>query len=128
MTIQITRDGPVQIIEIDRPEVRNALSAEVADDLALVLEALPAESHVRFVILRGKGGVFCAGGDLKMFKTVFQGGASREDIVGIDASIIMHPDVWRSSGHLAGFSDPLVDCKICGERFRAGGQQRGATR
>jgi glycyl-tRNA synthetase len=44
---------------------------------------------------------------------------SREDIVGIDASIIMHPTVWRSSGHLAGFSDPLVDCKVCGERFRA---------
>ena len=44
---------------------------------------------------------------------------SREDIVGIDASIIMHPDVWRASGHLAGFSDPLVDCKVCGERFRA---------
>jgi len=44
---------------------------------------------------------------------------SREDIVGIDASIVMHPEVWRASGHLAGFSDPLVDCKICGERFRA---------
>lgn len=44
---------------------------------------------------------------------------SREDIVGIDASILMHPEVWRSSGHLASFSDPLVDCKVCGERFRA---------
>jgi glycyl-tRNA synthetase len=44
---------------------------------------------------------------------------SREDIVGIDASILMSPEVWRSSGHLAGFSDPLVDCKLCGERFRA---------
>ena len=44
---------------------------------------------------------------------------SREDIVGLEASIIMHPQVWRSSGHLAGFSDPLVDCKVCGERFRA---------
>lgn len=44
---------------------------------------------------------------------------SREDIVGIDASILMHPQVWRSSGHLANFTDPLVDCKICGERFRA---------
>src|SRR5512141_2491005 len=43
----------------------------------------------------------------------------REDIVGIDASIIMHPQVWQSSGHLAGFSDPLVDCKNCKERFRA---------
>ena len=44
---------------------------------------------------------------------------SREDIVGIDASILMHPQVWRSSGHLTSFSDPLVDCKVCGERFRA---------
>src|SRR5262245_32674971 len=43
----------------------------------------------------------------------------REDIVGLDASIIMHPEVWRSSGHVANFSDPLVDCKVCGERFRA---------
>ena len=43
----------------------------------------------------------------------------REDIVGIDASILMHPNVWRASGHLAGFSDPLVDCLNCRERFRA---------
>lgn len=43
----------------------------------------------------------------------------REDVVGIDASIFMHPDVWRASGHLAGFSDPLVDCHNCKERFRA---------
>ncbi len=44
---------------------------------------------------------------------------SREDIVGLDASIIMHPRVWEASGHLSGFSDPLVDCKVCKERFRA---------
>jgi glycyl-tRNA synthetase len=43
----------------------------------------------------------------------------RSDIVGIDASIIMHPKVWQASGHLAGFSDPLVDCLDCRERFRA---------
>ena len=43
----------------------------------------------------------------------------REDVVGIDASILMHPNVWRASGHLAGFSDPLVDCLNCKERFRA---------
>jgi glycyl-tRNA synthetase len=43
----------------------------------------------------------------------------REDVVGLDASIIMHPKVWEASGHLAGFSDPLVDCKNCKERFRA---------
>lgn len=44
---------------------------------------------------------------------------SREDVVGIDASIVMHPRVWQASGHLANFADPLVDCKVCGERFRA---------
>ncbi|EDM76927.1 glycyl-tRNA synthetase [Plesiocystis pacifica SIR-1] len=44
---------------------------------------------------------------------------SREDIYGLDASIIMHPKVWRSSGHLANFTDPLVDCQVCQERFRA---------
>ncbi len=44
---------------------------------------------------------------------------SREDVVGIDAAIIMHPRVWEASGHLAGFSDPLVDCKSCKQRFRA---------
>ena len=43
----------------------------------------------------------------------------REDVVGLDASIVMHPRVWEASGHLAGFSDPLVDCKVCKERFRA---------
>ena len=44
---------------------------------------------------------------------------SREDIYGLDASIVMHPEVWRSSGHVANFSDPLVDCLVCQERFRA---------
>ena len=43
----------------------------------------------------------------------------REDVVGIDASIMMHPKVWETSGHLSGFSDPLVDCMNCKERFRA---------
>ena len=36
---------------------------------------------------------------------------TRDDIVGIDCSILMHPRVWEASGHLAGFTDPLVDCK-----------------
>ena len=44
---------------------------------------------------------------------------SRENVVGLDATIIMHTKVWEASGHLAGFSDPLVDCLVCKERFRA---------
>jgi glycyl-tRNA synthetase len=44
---------------------------------------------------------------------------SRDDIEGIDAAILMHPKVWEASGHVAGFTDPLVDCKTCKARFRA---------
>lgn len=43
----------------------------------------------------------------------------RDDVVGFDASIIMHPKVWEASGHLQGFFDPLVDCLNCKQRFRA---------
>ena len=43
---------------------------------------------------------------------------TRNDTVGLDASILMHPRVWEASGHIAGFSDPLVECKSCHHRFR----------
>ncbi len=43
----------------------------------------------------------------------------RDDIEGVDASILMHPRVWEASGHVEGFTDPLVDCKDCKMRFRA---------
>jgi len=43
----------------------------------------------------------------------------REDIEGLDAAILMHPKVWEASGHVAGFTDPLVDCKQCKNRYRA---------
>jgi glycyl-tRNA synthetase len=43
----------------------------------------------------------------------------RDDIEGVDAAILMHPKVWEASGHVAGFTDPLVDCKQCKNRFRA---------
>jgi len=44
---------------------------------------------------------------------------AREDIEGLDAAILMHPRVWEASGHVAGFVDPLVDCRTCKGRFRA---------
>ncbi|HSY82885.1 MAG TPA: glycine--tRNA ligase, partial [Gemmatimonadaceae bacterium] len=44
---------------------------------------------------------------------------SRDDIEGLDAAILMHPRVWEASGHVAGFTDPLIDCKTCKGRFRA---------
>jgi len=43
----------------------------------------------------------------------------REDVVGLDATIIMHPTIWKASGHVDTFTDPMVDCKTCKGRFRA---------
>jgi glycyl-tRNA synthetase len=50
------------------------------------------------------------------WKTVVQ---ERDDMVGLDASILMHPQTWVASGHVDGFADPLVDCKQCRRRWRA---------
>jgi glycyl-tRNA synthetase len=44
---------------------------------------------------------------------------ARDDIVGLDAAIVMNPRVWEVSGHVGGFSDPMVDCRNCKLRFRA---------
>src|SRR3990167_3987639 len=43
----------------------------------------------------------------------------RSDVVGVDAAIMMNPTVWKASGHLEAFTDPLVECMICHSRFRA---------
>ena len=45
--------------------------------------------------------------------------SERDDIVALDSAILQHPRVWEASGHLAGFTDPLVDCRACKKRFRA---------
>ncbi|MBI5449450.1 glycine--tRNA ligase [Candidatus Gottesmanbacteria bacterium] len=43
----------------------------------------------------------------------------REDVVGLDSAIIMNPKVWEASGHVSSFTDPLTECKVCHQRFRA---------
>ena len=45
--------------------------------------------------------------------------SDREDMYGIDAAILMNQKVWQASGHVGGFSDPLVECSNCKSRFRA---------
>ncbi len=49
----------------------------------------------------------------------------RLDMVGLDASVLMHPNVWKASGHLDHFADPMVDCKACQRRFRADKLEEG---
>lgn len=67
----------------NEPEARNALTTERAEGLMALAEALQDRRDVRGVIFRGRGGVFCAGGDLKAFNRVFQGGASRDEVVAL---------------------------------------------
>lgn len=43
----------------------------------------------------------------------------RDDVVGVDAAIIMNPRAWEASGHVEAFTDPLIECKVCHQRFRA---------
>ena len=73
--------GSVLTIWLNRPEARNALSAEMVDELGAVLDAIRADRSLRTIILRGKGGFFCAGGDIKGFKSDLQGGAPDRDEV-----------------------------------------------
>ena len=51
----------------------------------------------------------------------------RDDVVGLDAAIIMHPRVWEASGHVENFTDPLVECGNCRKRFRIDELPNGDT-
>ena len=66
--------GSVLTIWLNRPEVKNALSADMVAELSAVLDASRDDRSLRTIILRGRGGVFCAGGDIKGFKSGAQGG------------------------------------------------------
>ena len=69
-------------IWLDRPEARNALSDELMGEFRATLQATRDNPSMRGITLRGKGGVFCAGGDLKDFKSNYQGGTqTMENVV-----------------------------------------------
>lgn len=65
--IKLTRDGPVLTVLLNRPEARNALSATMSSELLATFQALQDDKDIRVVVLRGAGGNFCAGGDIKNF-------------------------------------------------------------
>ena len=76
----LEREESVLRIWFNRPEARNALSAEITGELAAVLDAVRDDRSIRTLVLRGKGGVFCAGGDIKGFKSGMQGSADAVEI------------------------------------------------
>ena len=68
----LERKDSVLKIWFNRPEAKNALNTEMTEELVAVLEAVRDDRTVRTIVLRGKGGVFCAGGDIKGFKSGMQ--------------------------------------------------------
>lgn len=72
--LNLEHEGSVLKIWFNRPEARNALSAEMVTELEKVLDAVRDDRSIRTLVLRGKGGFFCAGGDIKGFKSGLQGG------------------------------------------------------
>lgn len=74
-------DGGWLTIWLNQPKTRNALSGELSEELRLLLEAVHDDRSVRGITLRGKGGVFCAGGDIKNFKSGMQADSSTMDDV-----------------------------------------------
>ena len=77
-TISVTIDGPVARLSLDRPEVRNALNPEMIGEITAAFSEFNENPNVRVVILRGNGGVFCAGGDLNWMKDVL--GQTEEEV------------------------------------------------
>lgn len=67
MILSATREGAVAVLELARPEARNALNEELMSALAAELEGLAADDSVRAVVLTGAGGHFCAGADITAF-------------------------------------------------------------
>jgi len=70
--LRVERRGPRLHVTLNRPEARNALSREMVAELLIVAEFLQKERAIGTVVLTGAGGVFCAGGDIKGFKTSFE--------------------------------------------------------
>ena len=64
-TVKITRDAPIAVVQLDRPEVLNALSEELMDELVASLETLDDEPDIRCIVLTGSDKAFAAGADIK---------------------------------------------------------------
>jgi len=79
-TIIVERRGSRCYVTLNRPEARNALTGEMVTELSEVLDDIQEDRTIRTLILRGAGGFFCAGGDIKGFKRIFQDDFSSEQV------------------------------------------------
>ncbi|WP_422363060.1 enoyl-CoA hydratase/isomerase family protein [Pyruvatibacter mobilis] len=79
--VELELDKGWLTIWFDQPDTRNALTDDLVDGITRTFKAVRDDRSVRGITLRGRHGVFCAGGNLKQFKESFQGGGSRDDII-----------------------------------------------
>ena len=78
-TITLNLDGPVLHITLNRPESRNAMSLTMVNELMAVFESVAGDTTIRAIVLRGTGGHFCAGGDIKDMAGARQQAAGGDD-------------------------------------------------
>ena len=88
-TLLLDLKGSVLRIWLNRPEAKNALSSEMTEELSQLLDLIRDDRRIRTIVLRGKGGVFCAGGDIKSFNF---------DMQKMDAAVVAQGN--RSFGYL----------------------------
>ncbi len=84
--LDLQLEGGWLTIWFNQPDKRNALTEQLSEQLTQVLESVRGDRAVRGITLRGRGGVFCAGGDLKSFTSDFQSGP-REDVIAMSMGI-----------------------------------------
>ena len=91
-TLLLDRDDGWLTVWLNRPAARNALSAEMAGELATVVEAVRDDRTIRGVTFRGKGDVFCAGGDIKGFRSIVESDAIHDEVAAFsrDAGKLFH--------------------------------------
>ena len=95
--VDLTLNDEWLTILFNQPEKRNALTEELTSDIKNVLGSIKEDMSIRGVSMRGEGGVFCAGGDLKSFKSGFQGGEQALE------------DVYNASAMTGDFFDMIKD-------------------
>lgn len=96
MHVRIERHGPVTVLELDRPDRRNAIGPQVADDLETAARSLGADGGVSVIVLAGAGPSFCAGADMQ------------ERLAGADQSAAVFAAVRQASSAVHGLPVPVI--------------------